>query len=76
MRWATGLLPTPRPHQQKQSHSHQDGAATHSRQAQEMECPAPRPLYQEHLWGESGLGRGLQGTGIGSIWVGGDNKGM
>lgn len=65
-------FPQPRPHQQKQGHSHQDGTTTHSCQAQEMECPAPSPLHQEHLQGETGLGRGPRGTGSGrGGWVGG-----
>lgn len=55
---AAAPFPVPRAHQQKQSYGHQDGTATHSRQAQEVQRPAPCPLDQKHLPQESGLGGG------------------
>lgn len=75
---AAAPFPVPRPHQQKQSYGHQDGTATHSRQAQEVQRPAPSPLDQEHLPRESGLGGGRlrhrTGEALGGWGGGGDAK--
>ena len=69
--WAAGSLPLPRPHQQQQSYGHQDGAATHPRQAQEVEGPTPRALYQEHLRGRVTAWQGASGHRSGRDRAGG-----